>query len=619
MRHVIAGIYGSLTPEQPRQLAAALDDGTVRTDGSLTVGWTQPAISSTGPFSCVLDGQVEGVARLQDEFGADDPATALAHGYERWQSGLLDRVRGRFTLALWHRETGEGLLAVDQLGTGPLHLYEENGRLYFASEIRDLVRLLARTPEPDPRFLGHYIGGEEWPQDLTPYLGIRRLPGGHAVELSDDSWQLRRYWRPRYAEPLRRSRQEAVNAVHDQLRHTVAKRIDPSRTGILLSGGLDSTSIAGVARKDLGERPRAYSAVFPAHAESDESEILKGITKQLELPWTRVIARRASVIGDSLAYLREWQVPSAVPNLYFILPLLRAAARDGASVVLDGEGGDELFGCVEYAAADRLRRGDAAGAVRLIRQLPWDGEVQPWRATYHLLKRFGAKGVLPYGAHRVSRRVRGGARGGAPWLSEESRRSLADERDPWAWKRADGPLWWAYLADLVTEGRVRLGIPDVLRRLGRMTGVDRRQPYLDDLDLIELVLTLPPELAFDPRHSRPLLREAMVGLLPDSVRLQPSKADFRGLVEECFAGPERAAISALILAPDARIRPFISPAVAEDALAKVGQPRFSAYQAALLRMVTAECWLRSLEDPLFPDRLLETSGLPAADVEVLAA
>jgi hypothetical protein len=152
-----------------------------------------------------------------------------------------------------------------------------------------------------------------------------------------------------------------------------------------------------------------------------------------------------------------------------------------------------------------------------------------------------------------------------------------------------------------------------------MTGVDRRQPFLDDLDLIELVLALPPELAFDPRHSRPLLRESMVGLLPDSVRLQPSKADFRALIEECFAGPERAAISALILAPDARIRPFISQAVAEDALAKVGQPGFSAYQAALLRMVTAECWLRSLEDPRFPDRLLETNGLPSADVEVLAA
>jgi asparagine synthase (glutamine-hydrolysing) len=454
---------------------------------------------------------------------------------------------------------------------------------------------------------------------LTPYVGIRRLPGGHAIELKHDTWHLRRYWRPRYAEPPRLSRKEAVNAVRGELRRAVGKRVDPSHTGILLSGGLDSTSIAGVARRDLGERLHAYSAIFPAHAQSDESAILETITNHLDLPWTRLSARRASVIEDSLTYLREWRVPSAVPNLYFILPLLRTAARDGASVVLDGEGGDELFGCVEYAAADRLRHGDAAGAVRLIRQLPWDGEVQPWRATYHLLKRFGAKGVLPYGAHRVSRRVRHHARGGAPWLSVEARRSLADDRDPWAWKRADGPLWWAYLADLVTEGRVRLGIPDVLRRLGRMTGVDRRQPFLDDLDLIELVLAMPPELAFDPRHSRPLLREAVFGLVPDSVRLQTSKADFRALIEECFAGPERAVISSLILAPDSRIRPFILPAVAEDALAKVGQPRFNAYQAALLRMVTAECWLRSLDDPLFPERLLETSRLPSADVEVLAA
>jgi asparagine synthetase B (glutamine-hydrolysing) len=330
------------------------------------------------------------------------------------------------------------------------------------------------------------------------------------------------------------------------------------------------------------------------------------------MPWTKLVVRRASVLRDALTYTREWQVPSVVPNLYFLLKLLSAAAREGVGVVLDGEGGDELFGCVPYAAADRLRAGDAVGAIRLVRGLPWDGTVQPWKTTYHLLKRFGVRGALPHAAHHL----RGHAGGGAPWLSESARTMLAAERDLWAWKRADGPRWWAYLSDLVTRGRTRFGVHDTLRRIGEMTGVERRHPLLDDLALIELVLTMPPELSFDVRYTRPLLRDAIAGLVPDSVRLRAEKADFGSLIRESFAGPERDVIASLVLAPDARIRPFISQPVAADAVEKVGHPKFMPYQGALLRMVTAECWLRTLDDPQFPDRLLER-GLPAEEVELV--
>ena len=182
---------------------------------------------------------------------------------------------------------------------------------------------------------------------------------------------------------------------------------------------------------------------------------------------------------------------------------------------------------------------------------------------------------------------------GAPWLSDASRAVLAAERDLWAWKRSDGPRWWAYLSDLVTGGRIRYGLHDTMRRLAEMTGVERRHPMLDDLDLIELILTIPPELSFDVRHTRPLLRDAVEGLVPDSIRLRTQKADFRFQIEESFAGPERDVIASLVLAPDARIRPFISQQVAADAVEKVGHLKFIPYQGGLLRMVTAECWLRA--------------------------
>ena len=617
MTDVLAGLYGRLAPGGSDRLAAAVGPAEVfTTDRSLEVGWTAPALTATaGAVSCVLKGQVEGAARLQDAVGAADPAAAIAGGYERWGAGVLDRIRGRFALVLWNAATGEGLLAVDQLGAASLYFYAENGLLSFASEIRDLLRLLPRVPAADPTFVGHYLGGEPWPQDLTPYAGIRRLPGGHAIELADAAWQVRRYWKPRYVEPLRLDRPELVAAVREQIQRAVEKRCEPGRTGILLSGGLDSTSIAALAPH---EGLHAYSALFPAHDQSDETELLSEVTTTLQLPWTRVIARRASVLRESLAFLGEWQVPSPLRTS---ISWCRSSGRRPATVqvvVLDGEGGDELFACVGYAAADRLRRGDALGAVRLIRQLPFDGDSQSWRATYHLSRHFG-KGAIPYAVHAASRGLRRAPRGGASWLSPAARTRLSETRDPWAWQRNDGPRWWAFLADTLTEGRVRFGVHDALRRVGSMAGVDRRHPLLDDLDLIELVLAIPPEAAFDARHSRPLLREAVEGVLPDRVRLRTSKADFRYLVEECFAGPEREAISSLILAPDARIRPFVTPAAVEEAVANVGRPGFAIYQAALSRMVTAECWLRSVDDPQFAQRFLERWPLAANEVEIVPA
>jgi asparagine synthase (glutamine-hydrolysing) len=607
---IIAGIYGRRTPADEARLEAALPPGApIHVSGPLQLGWSGAIDSWDGTVACAVDGAV----------GIRGGAAAVAAEYERREAGLLEQARGRFTLAVWSRETGDGVLAVDQLGSSPLHIHEDGSRLYFASEIRDLLRLVPSTPGVEPRYLVPYLGGEPWPEELTAYAGIRRLAGAHVVELDGGRWRIRRYWAPRYTSRPAGDRVDVIRDLQAGIRNAVETRVAPApgRSGILLSGGIDSTAVAATARGLLGEALHAYSAVFPDHVRSDESTVLAEITRELGLPWTRLVARRASLLGPSLEYLRTWRVPAVVPNLYFQSPLMGAATGDGVAVMLDGEGGDELFGCVGYAVADRLRRGDLGGAIRLLRRLPWDGHVQPWSATYHLFRELGVRGALPYRAHGARARRRSEP-GGPPWLSSDSRALLSGQRDLWGWKRADGPLWWGYLSETLTRGRERYGVADTLRRLGSLAGVERRHPFLDDLDLIELVLAIPPELAFDPRHTRPLLREALAGLLPDVARLRTEKADFRSLIEDSLAGPERSVVASLVLAPDARIRPYISERVVADAVDKVGDPKFTPYQGGLLRMVTAECWLRTLEDGAFADRLLE-QGLPSADVEIVPA
>jgi asparagine synthase (glutamine-hydrolysing) len=368
----------------------------------------------------------------------------------------------------------------------------------------------------------------------------------------------------------------------------------------------------------VGAEPRAYSAVFPGRDEVDESALLEAVTDSLELPWTRLEIVSGSALREMLEHQSAWKLPSPSANLYFHLTLGRRAAADGVAVLLDGEGGDELFGCVPYLIADRLRSGRLVGAVRLVRSLPWDGKQQPWRVVRPFLREYGFKGAVPHRVHRLSAALRPGRPLGPQWLSAESRQLLGEVRDLWPWKRLSGPLWWRFLADVLTSSRERFAIHDFLRRVATLSGLERGHPFLDDLQLVEFMLRVPPELAFDRRHTRPALREAVDGIVPDSSRLRPQKASFTDVVADIFAGPERRHVERLITAKDAEIRGLLAPEAAQDVLAHLKDPKFPGYTGAVTRLVAAECFLRSQSDPGFADRLLEQDDLPRGRFRIVA-
>src|SRR5205823_4408233 len=111
-------------------------------------------------------------------------------------------------------------------------------------------------------------------------------------------------------------------------------------------------------------------------------------------------------------------------------PLLRRAAADGVDVMLDGEGGDELFGCAPYLVADRLRAGRLLAAVRLARRLPGMGEHPRPRLIRRAMLRYGVRPAIPYRLHEPLRRPRREARL-AGWLGPEARREHRVGDDPW--------------------------------------------------------------------------------------------------------------------------------------------------------------------------------------------
>jgi asparagine synthase (glutamine-hydrolysing) len=398
---------------------------------------------------------------------------------------------------------------------------------------------------------------------------------------------------------------------------------DTGAVGVRLSGGLDSSVVAGFAAHAPGpdRRLETYSATFPLHPTVDESRLIDRTVEHLGLRSTRIVVRDGSVLAGALRFLSEWQLPPTSPNLFFWMPLFGRAGADGTRVMLDGEGGDELFGLSPYLLADRLRRGRVLSAVALTQRIPSVKAARSAATVWWLLSAFGLKGAMPPAAHLAARRVRRADRYAPPWMKPSLARAwLANEEAAFAWKRIPGPRWWAYVVNAVTRGIGSALVYEQTGRMAAMAGLDARHPLVD-VDVIELVLQLAPELAFDARFSRPVLRDTIKGLVPDEVRMRPAKSNFDALFHATLAGPDLPAARRVLTAPDAELRAYVDLDTVHDVLLATDPPSDAhgrqQWAIHVWRLLTAECWLRSQGDPSFPQSLREREGLEAGRHELV--
>jgi asparagine synthase (glutamine-hydrolysing) len=573
---------------------------------SPSAGLTLVDADGEGPgVLCRLDGHLDNAEQL---------APDLAAGYRRWGTGLPERLRGDFALLVWDPERQEGFLARDQLGVRPLFFSQVSGGLLFASELRDLLDLLPATPAPDPVGVTHWIALSARPGTATLYEGIERLGPGEMLRFGSGGVSRSRYWQPRFHEPLELPPGEWAERVREGLGTAVDRRLDREReTGVLLSGGLDSAAIAAVGAGSL----HACSGTFPEHPQADEAELIAELRATLGLAGLVAEVRPGGLLASVIEYAAEWRSPLLGWGDFWTLPLMRAAAERGIGTMLGGDGGDEVFAPRVYALADALRAGRPRQVLELARRLPGAGPQVGRREEAAMIARLAFAGAMP---PRPGGWTLAGAGGEAPaYLDRSARRRLRHSDDLDAWKRLDGPRWWAQAAHGVSSGIESTGVFEHQRRRAAMAGIEVRHPMLD-LDLVELALRQPPRQTLDPRFTRPVLREAMSGLLPDSVRLRPQKALFESLIVSAMRGPDAAAIEEILTAPDAEVGAYLDRQRMEaalfgtDAVLKAEPFR---WMWQVWRLLTAEVWLRSLRagKPIAEPK----NQLSAARIEIRSA
>lgn len=618
----LAGAYGagSIRPHMPAPPGRAGGAAANRLEeGPLRVSWLGPTASSRRScgVACVLDGEVfnRGALARSVDLPADTPAAAvLAVLYARRGESVLTDVEGEFALVIWSMSESSGLLARDRLGARPLFLSRSGSDVVFASEVRDVVAALPRRPDPDRESVARLLVDGRGRPGRTLHAGVQALEPGHLLRLGGEGGIARAYWRPRYQPPTPLHRDEAAKTLLAGISRSVRARVAGSASSaILLSGGLDSSVVAALAARDAhGPAPRAYCALFPDHPGIDEERHVAAVARSCGLPVMAMRLRGGSAVAGLLGYLAAWGEPSPSPNYFVWAPLLERAAADGTDVLLEGHGGDELFGLDGWLIADRLRQLDVRGAVGLARAIP--GLSDDRHSLVAALLQFGVRGALPVRLHRLLRRLRRFRHGASPSVLRPAVAArIRDGPDEWAWKERSGPRWWSHLAHLLTNGATELGVFDYLRRRSVLAGLRARQPLMD-AGLVEIVLGLDPALAFDGEMDRPLLRYGARGIVPDSIRCRRDKPAFNAVLDESLLGPDLGAVRKL-LGEGARVAEWVEPRFRAELLAGPRGPAGSRrWGMSVWRMLAAECWLRAQEDPGFPERAALELRLQAPDV-----
>ena len=322
----------------------------------------QPLSNAAGTLWITFNGEIYNYLELQRDlqqrghrFQTATDTEVILHLYAEYGIRCVDHLRGMFAFAIWDHTQRQLFVARDRLGKKPFVYRLESNRLLFGSELKSLLAVPGVPREVDPQALDDYLTYQYVPHPGCILKGFHKLPPAHYGLYKEGQWQVTRYWTPPYHQPFS-AEESRPEHLRQRLRETLTEAVrlrmrSDVPLGAFLSGGIDSTIIAGVMQS-LSSRPiKTFSIGFPVAA-FDERTYAREAAQHLGTEHHEQVVEPAAlqILPQLIHHYDEpFADSSAIPTL-----LLSEMTRQHVTVSLSGDGGDELFAGYQRYQAVRL-------------------------------------------------------------------------------------------------------------------------------------------------------------------------------------------------------------------------------------------------------------------------
>lgn len=572
-------------------------------------GGHQPMTNEDGSIHIVFNGEIynhnDHRSMLEERghrYRSVCDTETIIHLYEEFGSQAVEYLRGMFAFAIWDENRKRLLIARDRLGIKPVYYtLSDNGILHFASEIKALLEAGAVVPELNYNAFADFAANRYTSGEETLFRGVKRLLPGHTLVWQDGKLEIEKYWDVSFAKSNEHLTDEQyVEQFGDLFNESVRLRLMADvPLGMFLSGGIDSSAIAGAMSNLVSDQIKTFSVAFDER-EANELEYARMVARAFNTDHHEIIVSPEQFFSSlpNLVYQEDEPIahPSSVP-LYFVSKL----AVEHVKVVLTGEGSDELL-----AGYDKYRK-----------------------TIFNLAFGRAYNRLVPASLRRLARRMIEDGNGSLPGRQKLSRTFLClppdvesiyfdnfsvfsrtrqnklfspetlarmEQSDPYQTtldyiRESDAVT----LLDQLLAADMKTYLHELLMKQDQMSmaaSIESRVPFLDH-KLVEFAARLPERMKLRGWKTKYILRQAMKGKLPEEI-LTRKKMGFPVPVGAWLRGPFRHLVDEYILGSRAMERGILNQDFVRDLAAR--HQTGENHSERLWMLINFEIWQRRFLD-----------------------
>ena len=313
-------------------------------------GSLQPMSTADGAVTVVYNGEIYNFAALREElartgyvFRTRGDTEVLLAGWRAWQERLPEKLQGMFAFALWDERDQTLFIARDHVGVKPLYYAFDGETLAFGSELKALYAHPAVTRDLDLSALKLYLESQFIPAPRSIVRDVRKLPPAHALTVRHGKLRLQRYWRLDYKSKLEVDDAESIVATETALRASVKSMLVADvPLGAFVSGGVDSSVVAALMTDLTGRPVETFNVGFEGGVEESEHREAARVAAHLKSHHHNLMLAPEHLLDAFDRWTDVFDEPFADPAALPTM-LLAHLARQRVTVVLTGEGADEVF------------------------------------------------------------------------------------------------------------------------------------------------------------------------------------------------------------------------------------------------------------------------------------